>query len=243
MAYQVYQSRVAASGLQPSDCKADFTCKALDLRDLYKPFWPGRDHVPNRSAARPLKSLMQHSAHSLRFAYTFRARRCPDFMPPITALLHTANDGLRLGRALETLRPCEEIFIVDHGSDDATVRIAREYGARILTFQAAANPANYLQSARYDWILCLDPRESLTEGMEASLYEWRSEPRPETANSAFSVFLREETADGWLLLPVPQTRLVPRTWSRWRGHLPAEDPSTYRAALPLEGELLRFLLP
>jgi glycosyltransferase involved in cell wall biosynthesis len=164
-------------------------------------------------------------------------------MPPITALLHTANDALRLGRTLETLLPCEEILVVNHGSQDATVRIAREYGARILPFHAAANPGHYLQSARHDWILCLDPRESLTEGLEASLYEWRSEARSETANSAFSVFVREETADGWLVLPAPQTRLIPRKWNRCRGYLPAEDPSTYRAALPLEGELLRFILP
>jgi glycosyltransferase involved in cell wall biosynthesis len=54
-------------------------------------------------------------------------------MPPITALLHTTNDALRLGRALETLLPCAEIIIVDHHSADATRRIARDYGARIVT--------------------------------------------------------------------------------------------------------------
>ena len=31
-------------------------------------------------------------------------------MPPITALLHTKNDSLGLGRALETLLPCSEIL-------------------------------------------------------------------------------------------------------------------------------------
>jgi glycosyltransferase involved in cell wall biosynthesis len=157
-------------------------------------------------------------------------------MPAISALLHTENDALRLGRALETLRACDEILVVDHGSRDGTLHTAREYGARIL--KAGGSPAHYLQSAQHDWILCLEPRESLTEALEASLYHWKLEPPPLTG-AAFSVLLREETPDGWLSLPSPQTRLIPRNWNRWNGHLPAADSS----ALTLEGELLRFLLP
>src|SRR5712671_2224152 len=135
-------------------------------------------------------------------------------MPPITALLHTANDALRLGRALETLRACEEIIVVDHDSSDATLRIAREYGARILPRKSAADPGTFLQSARYNWILCLDPMDSITEGLEATLYEWRSAPDVDSA-AAFAVSIREETSDGWLDLSIPQTRLVRKTWNRW----------------------------
>ena len=78
-------------------------------------------------------------------------------MPPFTALLHTKNDALRLGRALETLVPCGEILVVDHHSADATGRIAREYGARLVAADSQANPQRYLELARFDWIFCLDP--------------------------------------------------------------------------------------
>lgn len=159
-------------------------------------------------------------------------------MPPITALLHTANDALRLGRALETLRACEEIIVVDHDSSDATLRIAREYGAQVLS-KGGADPRTYLQSARYNWILCLEPMESITEGLEATLYEWRSTTDVDTNAPAFAVSIREETVDGWLELPAPQTRLVPRNWNRWNGHLPADDPF----AIALEGTVLRFIFP
>jgi hypothetical protein len=158
-------------------------------------------------------------------------------MPPVTALLHTENDALRLGRALETLRACDEIIIIDHGSRDATVRIAREYGAHVFTFKEETSPGSHLQSARCNWILCLDPRESLTDGLEATLLEWKSVV--DVSGPAFSVYLREETPDGWLENPTPQTRLVPRIWTAWHGVLPKHDPS----AVALEGELLRFLLP
>ena len=171
------------------------------------------------------------------FAYTFSCTAFVFCMPPISALLHTENDALRLGRALEMLVPCDEVIVVDHGSRDATVRIAREYGARVLQAEEEAAPADYLQSSRCDWILCLESRESLTEGLTATLLEWRSMAAANGA--AFSVFLREETPDGWLDIPMPQTRLVPRTWTRWHGVLPVYELS----AVALEGELLRFLLP
>jgi len=153
-------------------------------------------------------------------------------MPAITALLHTENDALRLGRALETLYPCDDILIVDHGSRDGTVRLAREYGARVVD----ASPGRYLPATSSAWVLCLDPHESLTESLAATLYEWKSLP---PAAAAFSVFLREETAEGWIEIPTAQTRLIPPDWTHWEGRFPVTD----RFALALEGELLRFAFP
>ncbi|MGA2375651.1 MAG: hypothetical protein ABSF72_09020 [Candidatus Sulfotelmatobacter sp.] len=165
-------------------------------------------------------------------------------MPPITALLHTKNDALRLGRALEMLLPCTEIVVVDHHSTDATLRVAREYGARVVTADAHPAADHYLDLARYDWIFCLEPGESISEGLQASLFEWSVLPIQSglsgTANaSAFSMFVKLQTAEGWRQLPAPETRLVPRGWTRWEGRLPAHQPS----AVALQGELLRFALP
>jgi glycosyltransferase involved in cell wall biosynthesis len=167
-------------------------------------------------------------------------------MVSITALLHTENDALRLGRALETLYACDDILVVDHGSRDATVRVAREYGARVVSAASGAAPADHFLSAppgsaSPGWILCLDPRESLTEKLAASLFEWKAEAFHAQASGApaFSVFLREETAEGWVEVPAAQTRLVPHTWKLWNGKFPVHEPS----ALALEGELLRFAFP
>jgi glycosyltransferase involved in cell wall biosynthesis len=155
-------------------------------------------------------------------------------MPPITALLHTENDALRLGRALETLYPCDEILIVDHGSRDSTLRIAREYGARVVPFAPGTSLATHLLPTH--WILCLTPRESVTEALAASLFEWKSLPTP---THALSLLLRDETAEGWTDISPPETRLVPASWRHWHGSLPLHD----RTAPALEGELLRFAFP
>src|SRR5215831_18040191 len=95
-------------------------------------------------------------------------------MPPITAVLHTHNDALRLGRALETLCPCDEILIVDHHSTDGTQQVAREYGAKVVDASSEFEENGFLRSMATGWVLCLDPRESLTEGLSAALFEWKS---------------------------------------------------------------------
>jgi glycosyltransferase involved in cell wall biosynthesis len=155
-------------------------------------------------------------------------------MPTITALLHTHNDALRIGRALEMLFPCDELLVIDHGSDDGTANVAREYGARVMSeFEGS-----YFEMVRGDWILSLDPRESISEALAASLFEWKSEPTPENVR-AYSVYRREETTEGWVANPIAQTRLVRADWNRWIGNFPEPDAS----AVTLEGDLLRFVFP
>ena len=171
-------------------------------------------------------------------------------MPPITALLHTENDSLRLGRTLEMLLPCSEILIVDHHSTDTIRRVARAYGARIVAADIVGadivgadkdeTTNRYLDLASHDWLFCMKPGESITEGLQATLFEWSALPDSGVATGvAFSVFVREQSGEHWLELPAPETRLIPRSWTRWQGRLPAQEFS----AVALEGELLRFDLP
>ena len=159
-------------------------------------------------------------------------------MPLITAILHTHNDELRLGRALQTLIACDEILIVDHGSIDGTLRIAREYGARIHR-AGSSGSIHPLAIVRHEWVLALLPSESVGEPLEAALFEWKLLPPPDFArDSAFSIPVREQTEQGWVTL-APATRLVPRAWSHWRGSL----PHNLQRADVLAGELLRFRHP
>lgn len=172
-------------------------------------------------------------------------------MRTIIAILHTENDVLRIGRSLETLYPCDEVVVVDHGSTDGTLQIARTYAAHIIEAVAGDGADYYLRVAKSQasagsgiaassWLLCLDPRESLSESLAASLYGWKMEVEPAHSKArAFSVFLREETAGRWMRNPIAQTRLVPANWSQWQGRFPAAEPS----AVALEGELLRFAFP
>ncbi len=163
-------------------------------------------------------------------------------MPPITALLHTMNDALRLGRTLEMLLPCAEILIVDHHSADATRRIAREYGARIVTADNDAPANHYLDFVAMTGFSVWSQenpspkacRRVCSNGVRCLATGWEL-----LGGSAFSVSVREQTDETWLELPAPETRLIPRSWIRWQGRLPAHEPS----AIALQGAILRFTLP
>jgi len=157
-------------------------------------------------------------------------------MPPITAFLETRNDAHQLGRALESLRPCDEILILDRGSADATLRIASEYGATIQHATPDAPITAHLPFARYQWIFCLLPSETLTESLEASLYEWKLQTPADVAGiPSASVAVQDDPTQS-TPAKVTSTRLVPKSWGRWDGSLPQHDPRS----LLLKGELLRF---
>lgn len=160
-------------------------------------------------------------------------------MPAITGLVHTCNDEMRIGRALETLWMCDEILLVDHGSRDETLRIAREYGVSIRAVKGEEPASIAASSAKCEWILCLRPTESISEALEASLYEWKLyEAQDLSGIEGAAMTVREEEAGTWTEL-APELRLVRRNWNCWEGPL----PSGKRQWMLLQGDLLRFRQP
>ncbi|HET9837638.1 MAG TPA: glycosyltransferase [Candidatus Angelobacter sp.] len=152
----------------------------------------------------------------------------------ITALIHVQDNEHSLGRALDSLRPCDEVIVVDHGSKDETAKIAREHGARVITGVPGVDRGAYAQDARNEWILCLLPHEALAEELEAALFEWR-ETEHENATLGFNVAIREQNGAGWKALS-PEMRLANRKQINWTGDLPPENPR----APALSGHILRI---
>jgi glycosyltransferase involved in cell wall biosynthesis len=152
----------------------------------------------------------------------------------ITALIHACDNEQSLGRALDSLRPCDEVIVVDHGSSDETVKVAREHGAKVVSGVPDVDRGAYAQDARNLWILCLLPREALAEELEAALFEW-SEAEHEGEQIGFNVAIREQNGAGWKSLP-PEMRLANRKQINWTGDLPPENPQ----APALAGHILRI---
>jgi len=138
-------------------------------------------------------------------------------MPRITAILHTRNDGLRIARTIVSLRSCDEVLVIDHGSTDETCAVARRFGAHVLEVQGEEKRTDvYLQETQNDWICCLRLTEYLYKALEASVLEWKF-GRPE--RSIFWVTTIEETWEGWPVGPV-ETRLAHRERAQWQGWKP-----------------------
>jgi len=76
------------------------------------------------------------------------------------------DEEKNIARCIESVRGLvDEIVVVDTGSKDNTVAVARQYGARVYRYRwdgSFANARNYaMQKARSDWLLLLDADEEL----------------------------------------------------------------------------------
>jgi tetratricopeptide (TPR) repeat protein len=96
--------------------------------------------------------------------------------PTLTVCMIARNEEDRLPRALESVRKtADQMVVVDTGSTDNTVQVARSLGAKVVEhawqedFADARNRS--LAEADCDWILCLDADECLAPGSEPSLLE------------------------------------------------------------------------
>lgn len=96
--------------------------------------------------------------------------------PPITVTIITLNEEENLPRAIQSVSWADEVVVVDSGSTDRTVEIARGLGARVCSnpWQGYGQQKNHAQrQATHDWILSLDADEvvnpKLAQEIEAAL--------------------------------------------------------------------------
>jgi glycosyltransferase involved in cell wall biosynthesis len=85
--------------------------------------------------------------------------------PTISVAVIALNEESHLGRLLPQLDWADETIVVDGGSSDRSVAIARSYGANVVerAFDVFANQRNAaLDAARGDWIFFIDADERPT---------------------------------------------------------------------------------
>jgi glycosyltransferase involved in cell wall biosynthesis len=140
--------------------------------------------------------------------------------PPLTLSLVviTRDAGADLADCLDSAGFAAETIVVDSGSVDDTVEIARSRGARVITqpwlgFGAQKNFA--VAQAMHDWILSLDADERITPALAAAM-------RAELATPRFNAYMmsrRNRFLGRWLRhgegYPDWNLRLFHRAHARW----------------------------
>lgn len=95
----------------------------------------------------------------------------------ITAIILTFNEELNLPACLKSLEDwCPQIFVVDSGSIDRTVSIAKEAGAHVVThpFETHAKQWNWALKTlplTSDWILAIDADQRITPELRQELLQ------------------------------------------------------------------------
>ena len=101
-----------------------------------------------------------------------------------SVVLITYNEEANLGRTLESVRPLVddgqgEIIVVDSGSTDRTVEIAKSFGAKVFVEEWKGYPAqknSAIEKATGDWILSLDADEELSPDLARDIVQLLSHP-------------------------------------------------------------------
>ncbi len=86
-------------------------------------------------------------------------------MPLLSAIVITRNEAANIGECLDGLAFCDERIVVDSGSTDDTVGIARQQGARVEFHEwgGFGPQKNYaLSLATGAWVLSVDADEIVT---------------------------------------------------------------------------------
>ena len=105
-------------------------------------------------------------------------------MPQLSAIVITRDEAANIGACLDSIAFCAERIVVDSGSTDATVEIAKQKGARVEfhAWRGYGPQKNYaLSLATGDWVLSIDADERVS---------------PELA-AAIKSALADASADGW----------------------------------------------
>jgi glycosyltransferase involved in cell wall biosynthesis len=160
---------------------------------------------------------------------------------PLSVVVITLNAAAQLAACLESARFAEELVVVDSGSEDDTVEIARAGGARVIKHEwLGFGPQKKfaVAQAAHDWVLCLDADERLTPELAASVVRELGEPR----HAAYAMARRNRFLGRWLGhgegYPDWSTRLFDRRRAQWTDDAVHEKVAVNGNAGRLAGDLL-----
>lgn len=92
--------------------------------------------------------------------------------PPISGVVICCDEERTIEACLDSLSFCEEIVVVDSGSTDRTLEIARRYSDRVVEqpFLGYVKQKNLaLDQASHDWVVALDADEVLSKPLREEL--------------------------------------------------------------------------
>ena len=99
---------------------------------------------------------------------------------PLSVVVTTFNNAATLERCLASIAFADDLLILDSGSTDATLEIARRFGARVAVepFRGySAQKQSAIDRAKNDWVLLLDSDEALSEAARAPIENALVAPR------------------------------------------------------------------
>ena len=165
-------------------------------------------------------------------------------MPKLSVTIITKNEAEHIGAAIDSVRWADEIVVVDCGSADDTVAIAKARGARV----EHRDWTGYLDQKTYaqglpanDWILSLDADERVTPALAREIQALLASEPPQRGYRMPRVIFHLgrwiRTTDHY---PDYQLRLYDRRAGAWQGDYVHESVKIPGPMGYLKGELEHY---
>jgi glycosyltransferase involved in cell wall biosynthesis len=160
---------------------------------------------------------------------------------PLSAVLITRNAAAVLEPCLDSLAFADEIVVVDSGSSDGTVDMARKKGARVVPKEwlgFGQQKQFAVEQASHDWVLCLDADERVSSELARSIEQALAAP----ASPVYRMARRNRFLGRWLAhgegYPDWSPRLFNRMNARWSDDLVHEKVLFSVTPGTLDGDLM-----
>jgi glycosyltransferase involved in cell wall biosynthesis len=168
----------------------------------------------------------------------------------LSVCIITLNEEANIVRTLESVKAiADEVILVDSGSTDSTVDLARARGARVFVepwkgFAPQKNSA--LAKASCDWVLSLDADEEVSLELAASIRAMLASATPPQF-SGYKMNRRNIYFGRWIkragYYPDPKLRLVRRGAAEFELRAVHEDMKMPGPLGHLEGDLIHHAYP
>jgi glycosyltransferase involved in cell wall biosynthesis len=165
----------------------------------------------------------------------------------LSVVLITLNESRNIERAIRSLAGLtDDIVVVDSGSEDDTVVLSQQLGARVFVkdWEGYSRNKNFgISQARHPWILSLDADEALSPELRQSILE--SFATMPSAGTVFAFNRLTNYCGSWIRhsgwYPDRKIRIWHRDTGRWEGAIHEHivfknDPEVIR----LKGDLLHY---
>ncbi|HVE49123.1 MAG TPA: glycosyltransferase family 2 protein [Casimicrobiaceae bacterium] len=165
-------------------------------------------------------------------------------MPLPLSLVVIARDAAQdIAACLESAAFAADMVVVDSGSRDDTVEVAKRLGARVVhhAFEGFGPQKRFaVTQAMHDWVLCLDADERVSPALAASIAALFSNGTPSAA--AYAMPRRNRFLGRWLAhgegYPDWNVRLFDRRHAQWSDAVVHEHVISDEQVVRLAGDLL-----
>lgn len=180
----------------------------------------------------------------------------------LSVVIITHNEEANIARTLESVKPLVrdgkgEIIVVDSGSTDRTVEIAKSFGAKVFVeeWRGYAAQKNFaIAKVEGDWILSLDADEEVTRELAVDLpgalaaanFGAGPKPFPNDLNG-FRFQRRNYFLGRWMkhggFWPDPKLRLFRRGYGSFENRAVHEDLTVRGTVWKMKGDLVHHSYP